>query len=88
MANIRTLKKEINGLVYEVLSDCSVASFLNAEKDAEIEALFNKTMDLYNATMTKVYTKGDKKHYSAIKKELVDGVDAILSELQALINKK
>jgi len=49
MANIRTLKKEIDTCVYEVISDCLTYSALNPEKNQDdVSSLISEAVMLRN----------------------------------------
>ena len=55
MANIRTLKKEIDTCVYEVISDCLTYSALNPEKNQDdVSSLISEAVMLRNNLFRKI----------------------------------
>ncbi len=88
MATLRGIKKDINYLTGEVVSDCFTFMYLYPEKKQE-DALkiINNTVDLRNNLIDRVNTKPEgktKPHYNAIFQDLLKGVDEqfkLISEL-------
>lgn len=96
MANIRSIKKEIDNKVYEVLSDCFTFSALHPdEKNEDITAIVSDAVNLRNELIHRVNnpsketdSKGIKSHYQAIKKDLDVGVDKLFEQLSSKLKKK
>ncbi|MDR2836915.1 MAG: hypothetical protein LBV69_12145 [Bacteroidales bacterium] len=92
MANRRDLKKEINLLHYEVITDCIAYLDVNQKQDdSKVETIINKMMDARErifAEINKPTSKMSKKdvrtrYYQIINevKESTDGLYEILSTL-------
>lgn len=96
MANIRTLKKEIDTCVYEVISDCLTFSALNPDRNPdEVSGLISEAVMLRNNLFRKINAplSGDddvkmKKHFQEIRKEFTDGTDQLFGRLSSLSKKK
>jgi hypothetical protein len=96
MSNIRTLKKEIDTCIYELISDCLTYSTLNPEKNqADVSGLISEAVMLRNNLFRKINSpvSGDdkvkqKKHFQEIRKEFADGIDELFSRLSSLSKKK
>ena len=92
MANRRELKRNINGLLGDVIEEC-YDSLLNNEgkNEKEVEAIVDEAVDLADDLIAranaakKLKTRAEvKKHFSAIKEELGDKVIAFIEKLNEL----
>ena len=87
MASIRRIKKDIDYLIGEVLSDCDTFMFLYPEKKHdEAIAIIVETVDLRNKLMErarKIEGK-PKAHFKAIFEDLLKGVDGMFTRISAL----
>ena len=88
MANIRGIKKDINFLTGEVISDCFTFMYLYPDKKRE-EALdiISDAADLRNSLVERVNTKPEgkaKAHYNAIFQDLLNGVDSNFKRISEL----
>lgn len=89
MASIRVLKKDIDYLVYEVISDCFVYSGLHPEVKAdEVSAIIADAVDFRNDLIARVNNpdgkdnpKIVKAYYKTVEKDLLTGVDKLFSRL-------
>jgi hypothetical protein len=95
MANIRDLKKDIDYLVFEVISDCltysEVHSGGNTDEVSEIISdavnLRNDLIDRVNNPDGKDNPKIIKAYYKAVSKDLMEGVDKLFDRLSELSSK-
>lgn len=95
MASVRELKKDIDYLVYEVISDCFVFSGLHPGiKSDEVSALISDAVNFRNDLIARVNNpdgkdnpKIVKAYYKAIEKDLLSGVDKLFSRLSAMTKK-
>jgi len=87
MATIRHIKKDIDYLVSEVVSDCCTFMYLYPEKKQE-EALnlIHEVLDLRNNLIARVNRPEGKPkaHYKAIFNDLLAGVDASFKKISEL----
>ncbi len=88
MANLRVIKKDIDFLVSEVISDCWIFLYVNTEKSAEdVVEIINDAVELRNNLFTRVNTPDKsniKAHYKAINKDLLSGVDQLFLRISKL----
>lgn len=96
MASVRELKKDIDYLIFEVISDCFVFSNLHPEnKTEELTGLISDAVEFRNDLIARVNNpdgkdnpKIVKAYYKAVEKDLVTGVDKLFDRLSALTTKK
>lgn len=91
MASKRDLKKDIDYLVYEILSDCFIFSDLHPDhKTEEISAIISEAVELRNDLIARVNNPDGRNNpavlkafYKAVEKDLHNGVDALFVRLSA-----
>jgi hypothetical protein len=96
MASVRSLKKDIDFLVFEVISDCFVYSNLHPDnKSDELTALINDAVELRNDLIARVNNPDGKDnpkivrgYYNSVSKDLMVGVDKLFERLSAISTKK
>jgi hypothetical protein len=92
MASVRELKKDIDYLIYEVISDCFVFSSLHPDiKSEELSAIISDAVDLRNELIVRVNNpdgkdnpKIVKAYYKSVGKDLLAGADSLFSRLSDL----
>ncbi|MBL7884518.1 MAG: hypothetical protein JNL69_10650 [Bacteroidia bacterium] len=92
MANRRELKRNINGLLGDVIEECYNSLLNNEGKNEEqVEALVDECVDLADELIAKVNSAkklksraGRKKLFSDVKESLGDNVIAYIEKLNAL----
>ncbi len=87
MASIRRIKKDIDYLVGEVLSDCDTFMYLYPEKKHdEAIAIIVDTVNLRNNLIerTRKIEGKSKAHFRAIFTDLLTGVDTMFGRISAL----
>jgi hypothetical protein len=95
MASVRELKKDIDYLVYEVISDCFVFSNIHPDiKSDELSSIISDAVDFRNDLIARVNNPDGKDnpkivkiYYKAIEKDLLSGVDKLFSRLSLLTQK-
>jgi hypothetical protein len=96
MASVRNLKKDIDYLVFEVISDCFTFSEMNPDvKTDELAALISETVDFRNDMISRVNNpdgkdnpKIVKAYYKKLEKDLFAGVDQFFTRLSELSSGK
>jgi hypothetical protein len=96
MASVRELKKDIDYLVFEVISDCFVYSNIHPDnKSDELTALISEAVEFRNDLIARVNNpdgkdnpKIVKAYYKTVGKDLLTGVDELFERLSALSSKK
>jgi hypothetical protein len=92
MASVRRLKKDIDYLIFEVISDCFVYSNLHPEnKPDELSSLISEAVELRNDLIARVNNpdgkdnpKIVKAYYKSVEKDLLKGVDKLFGQLSAI----
>lgn len=95
MASVRGLKKDIDYLIYEVISDCFVFSDLHPDvKTDELSAIVSDAVDLRNDMIARVNNpdgkdnpKIVKAYYRSVRNDLMAGVDELFTRLSKLTKK-
>ena len=96
MASVRELKKDIDFLVFEVISDCFVYSNVHPEnKTDELSILISDAVEFRNDLIARVNNpdgkdnpKIVKAYYKTVEKDLLTGVDKLFERLSAFSSKK
>ncbi|MDR0754420.1 MAG: hypothetical protein LBF04_03425 [Prevotellaceae bacterium] len=91
MAKLRNLKKDIDYLISEVLSDCYSLAYLYPDKREKSIEIINEVVDFRNKMFERTNKpdgKNDKKlvrtHYKNISKDLLTGVDEFFKRISEL----
>ena len=95
MASVRELKKDIDYLIYEVISDCFVFSGLHPEnKSDELSAVISDAVEFRNDLIARVNNPDGKDnpkilktYYKTLQKDLLNGVDSLFNRLSELSKK-
>jgi len=96
MSSVRDLKKDIDYLVFEVISDCFTYSGVNPENNSEeLSALIADAVNFRNDLIARVNNPDGKDnpkilkaYYKSVEKDLITGVDKLFDRLSALSSKK
>ena len=96
MASIRELKKDIDYLVFEVISDCFAFSSVHPDNQSdELSAIITDAVKFRNELIARVNNpdgkdnpKIVKAYYKSVKKDLLTGVDNLFTRLSTLTKKK
>lgn len=96
MASVRELKKDIDYLVFEVISDCFTYSNIHPDnKSDELSTLISDAVEFRNDLIARVNNpdgkdnpKIVKAYYKTVEKDLLTGVDKLFERLSALSSKK
>jgi hypothetical protein len=96
MASVRELKKDIDYLIFEVISDCFVFQGVHPDnKSDELSALISDAVNFRNDLIARVNNpdgkdnpKIVKAYYKSVEKDLMTGVDKLFTRLSSLSKKK
>ena len=96
MASIRILKKNIDALIFEVISDCFVFSGVHPEnKSDKVTTIISDAVNLRNDLIARVNNPDGKDNpkilranYKKVEKDLITGVDKLFKSLSSLSTAK
>lgn len=96
MASVKKLKKDIDNLIFEVISDCFIYTGLHPDNKAkDVSGIVTDAVSLRNNLIARANNpdgKGNpkiiKKHYQTIKADLSAGVDKLCGRLSVISKKK
>jgi hypothetical protein len=96
MASVRGLKKDIDSLIFEVISDCFVYSGVHPDnKSDEVSAIISDAVNFRNDLIARVNNpdgkdnpKIVKAYYKSVEKDLISGADKLFNRLSSLSKKK
>lgn len=91
MANLRVLKKEIDYRLEEIVFDCDMAICYQPSKEKEIFEIMQEAVVLRNNLYTKAMNPAEphnrslvRKHYAALRKEIVESFFALFEKLSKI----
>lgn len=95
MANLRTLKKQIDYCLEEIVFDCDMAICFQPSKEEQIMQLMQEAVALRNALFTKVMNPAEphnrslvRKHYAALRQEIAAAFEQLVEKLSAINGEK
>jgi hypothetical protein len=89
MASIRELKKDIDYLTFEVISDCFVYSGVHPDNQSdELSAIISDAVNFRNDLIARVNNPDGKDNPKIVEKDLLIGVDKLFDRLSSLSKKK
>lgn len=95
MANIRNLKKDIDYLVYEVISDCFSAMSMKQEEaiSDKLAEIVSDAVKLRNSLFSKIKRKSNstepvdaREYYRDLRRQLVTGIDGLFERLSKVVS--
>lgn len=88
MASVRMIKKDIEYLAEQVLSDCCLSTYFHPEKKKAILSIMQEVVDLRNNLFDRVNHPVEKhnkslvkKHYAQVRKDLFLNIDELFKKL-------
>lgn len=94
MANLRTLKKQIDYCLEEVLFDCEMAICFQPSKEEAITEVIEEAVAVRNALFTKAMNPAEphnkslvRKHYAALRREIAASFSELCDKLST-VNEK
>ncbi len=95
MANLRTLKKQIDYCLEEIVFDCDMAICFQPSKEEQIMQLMQEAVAVRNALFTKVMNPAEphnrslvRKHYAALRRETAAAFEELVEKLSAINGEK
>lgn len=95
MSSVKKLKKDIDYLIFEVISDCFTFGSLHPDRKAEeVHSIITDAVELRNDLIRRTNNpehgmdhKGIRTHYQLIAKDLYIGIDSLCKRLSLLPEK-
>jgi hypothetical protein len=95
MASVKRLKKDIDDLLFEVVSDCFTFKEVHPDKKQdEISSILSDAISLRNDLIARANNPDGKDnpkiiraYYKAIEKDLITGADKLFSRLSSISGK-
>lgn len=94
MANLRDLKKEIDYRLEEFVFDCEMAIYFQPSREEAVVGIMENAVALRNALYIKANNPAEphnaslvKKHYAALRRDMVSSFGSLFAELSALNEK-
>lgn len=92
MASIRKTKKEVAYLINEVISNSYMAIYFQPESQTEaLSEIVKKAVDLFNDTISQINHPAEKhnprlvkKHYAAVRANVMSSVDGMFDEISKI----
>lgn len=91
MASVKSIKKDIDYLVEEVVTDCYLALYFHPDKKDDIVKIMEEAVDLRNELFSRANNPAEKhnkslvkKHYAQLRRDMFSGIDGMFSRLSDL----
>ena len=91
MSSLRVLKKDIDYLVEELVSDCYLSVYFHSKSEDAILALMSEAIAFRNDIFERINNPAEKnnpklikKHYAQIRREMFAKVDELFEKLSVL----
>ena len=84
MANKRTLKKQINAMIIDVIDECIYVQEVNDDKAEAAEGLIEEVISTYNELLSRMNSGKTKADFKAIVTDFDQKSEMLLDKLNAL----
>jgi hypothetical protein len=84
MANKRTLKKQINAMIIDVIDECIYVQEVNDDKAEVAEGLIEEVISTYNELLSRMNSGKTKADFKAIVSDFDQKSEMLLEKLNAL----
>lgn len=96
MATLRSIKKDIAYLTGEVISNAYLALYFQGEgAETALTDVISKAVDMHNSLIERANHPADKKnrtlvrkHYAALRSDMIAGVDSLFGEISNVCSAK
>lgn len=92
MRNLRTIKKDVEFLIGELVDDCFIYLELNGDENMDkVGEIIGEALDLQDDTIDRINHRPEDekadKYYKNITKEFIESIDALYEKLSAISKK-
>ncbi|TSJ48152.1 hypothetical protein [Fluviicola chungangensis] len=84
MANKRVIKKQLNGMIIDVLDECFSIQLYNESKTEATEKLIDEALSFGDDVLSKIHEAKTKKDFPAIRQMMEDKGVYFIEELNGL----
>jgi 23S rRNA G2069 N7-methylase RlmK/C1962 C5-methylase RlmI len=84
MANKRLIKKQLNGMIIDVLDECFSIQLYNESKTEATDKLIEEALSFGDDVLSKIHAANSKKDYPAIRQMMEDKGVYFIEELNGL----
>jgi hypothetical protein len=84
MANKRLIKKQLNGMIIDVLDECFSIQLYNESKTEATEKLIEEALSFGDDTLSKIHAAKSKKDFPAIRQTMEDKGVYFVEELNSI----
>lgn len=84
MANKRVIKKQLNGMIIDVLDECFSIQLYDESKTDATEKLIEEVLNFGDEMLSKIHQAASKKDYPAIRQAMEDKGVYFVEELNGL----
>lgn len=72
MASKRTIKKQLNGMIFDVVDECFSLQLYKEKKTEETNKLIDEALDFRDEVLTRIHQAKSKKDFPSIYNQLED----------------
>jgi len=84
MASKRTIKKQLNGMIFDVVDECFSVQLYKEKKTEETNKLIDEALDFRDEVLARIHQAKTKKDYPAIYGQLEDKGVYFVEQLNGL----
>lgn len=84
MASKRTIKKQLNGMIFDVVDECFSVQLYKPSEEEKTDKLIEEALDFRDEMLTRIHKAKTKKDYPAIYQALEDKGVYFVGELNGL----
>ncbi|AEA45995.1 hypothetical protein [Fluviicola taffensis] len=84
MANKRLIKKQLNGMIIDVLDECFSIQLYNESKTGATDKLIEEALSFGDLALAKIHAANSKKDFPAIRQMMEDKGVYFIEELNGL----
>lgn len=84
MASKRTIKKQLNGMIFDVVDECFSLQLYKSSKTEETEKLIDNALNYRDAVLAQIHAAKSKKDFPVIRTAMEDKAEFFVMELNGL----
>jgi hypothetical protein len=84
MASKKSIKKDVNNMVYDVVDECFMAMMMNAQTTESAEKLIDEAAEFQDSMLEKINRANGKADYKSIRGEMEKAAITFVTKLNEL----